>query len=97
MASYVCLKLGMPVETVFVLNIVFKALVLVVLLIHSKLKFAFPVARFCKECLSFSLAVFLLSALFMAFIGVAVILIGMTREERDYVVRILKERLSRAQ
>ena len=35
MASYVCLKLGMPVETVFVLNIVFKALVLVVLLIHS--------------------------------------------------------------
>lgn len=41
MASYVCLKLGMPVETVFVLNIVFKALVLVVLLIHSKLKFAF--------------------------------------------------------
>jgi len=33
----------------------------------------------------------------MAFIGVAVILIGMTREERDYVVRILKERLSRAQ
>ena len=25
MASYVCLKLGMPVETVFVLNIVFKA------------------------------------------------------------------------
>ena len=119
MASYVCLKLGMPVETVFVLNIVFKALVLVVLLIHSKLKFAFPVARFCKECLSFSLAVFLLSALFiyilpgkeygglvcfgvrtfaiMAFIGVAVILIGMTPEERDYVVRILKERLSRAQ
>ena len=65
MASYVCLKLGMPVETVFVLNIVFKALVLVVLLIHSKLKFAFPVARFCKECLSFSLAVFLLSALFI--------------------------------
>lgn len=52
-------------ETVFVLNIVFKALVLVVLLIHSKLKFAFPVARFCKECLSFSLAVFLLSALFI--------------------------------
>ena len=65
MASYVCLKLGMPVETVFVLNIVFKALVLVVLLIHSKLKFAFPVARVCKECLSFSLAVFLLSALFI--------------------------------
>lgn len=53
MASYVCLKLGMPVETVFVLNIVFKAFVLIVLLVHSRFKFAFPVVRFAKNACCF--------------------------------------------
>ncbi len=115
MASYVCLKLGMPVETVFVLNIVFKAFVLIVLLVHSRFKFAFPVVRFCKECLLLSLAVFLLSAFFiyilpgkeyagfvfflartlaiMAIIGMVVIIIGITKQERNYIVKILKEKL----
>lgn len=60
-ASYVCLKLGMTPETVFALNILFKACVLVALLVHSKAKYAFPVHGFLKQCLLPSAAVFILS------------------------------------
>lgn len=65
--SYVCLKLGMPPETVFVLNIVFKACVLADLLVHSKAKYAFPIHAFLKQCLLPSVAVFVLSGSFTYF------------------------------
>lgn len=68
LASYVCLKSGMVVESVFVLNIIFKAFVLVAQLAHAHSKFAFPVLRFCKECLLPSLAVFLVTVLFIGFL-----------------------------
>lgn len=67
-ASYVCLKLGMVVESVFVLNIIFKVFVLVAQLIHSSSKFAFPVFRFCKECLFPSIFVFLITTFFVYFL-----------------------------
>lgn len=60
-ASYVCLKTGMVVETVFVLNILFKALVLVALLLHGRSKYAFPIVRFFKESFLPSLVVFLIA------------------------------------
>lgn len=64
-ASYVCLKIGMAVESVFVLNIIFKFFVLVALLLHSRSKYSFPIARFFRECLLPSLLVFLVCALFV--------------------------------
>ena len=63
-ASSVCLKAGMMPEVVFVLNIFFKACVLVALLMHSRSKYAFPVNEFFKRCLFPSLLVFIISALF---------------------------------
>ena len=65
LASYLCLKKGMAVETVFVLNIIFKFCVLVTLLVHSRAKYAFPVGRFFKESFLPALVVFLISALFV--------------------------------
>lgn len=65
LASYLCLKMGMAVETVFVLNIVFKMIVIVALLVHSRAKYAFPVGRFFKESFLPALVVFLISALFV--------------------------------
>lgn len=64
-ASYACLKIGMVVESVFVLNIIFKFFVLVALLWHSRLKYAFPIVRFFRECFLPSLSVFLVCALFV--------------------------------
>lgn len=64
-ASYVCLKIGMAFESVFVLNIIFKFFVLVALLLHSRSKYSFPIARFFRECFLPSLSVFLVSALFV--------------------------------
>lgn len=66
-ASYICLKLGMVVETVFVLNIIFKVIVLVAQLIHSHIKYSFPVRRFCKECLFPSLTISIIASLFIMF------------------------------
>ena len=63
-AAYFCLKSGMIVETLFVLNIIFKVIVLMVLLRHSNLKYAFPVIRFLKECCLPSLSVFSVAASF---------------------------------
>ena len=66
-ASYVCLKLGMAPETVFVLNIAFKACVLADLMVHSKAKYAFPVHAFLKQCLLPSAVVVVLSGAFTYF------------------------------
>ena len=67
-ASYVCLKLGMTPEIIFVLNIVFKACVLVDLLVHSKRKYDFPVYNFLKQCLQPSIVVFALSGILTYFL-----------------------------
>ena len=61
-ASYVFLKLGMQPEVVFVLNIVFKAFVIVALLWHSRNKYAFPIGAFLRKCVMRTVAVFLISA-----------------------------------
>lgn len=63
-ASYVCLKMGMAVEVVFVLNIFFKACVLVALLVHSRAKYNFPVLAFFRQCLVPAAAVFSVSSFF---------------------------------
>ncbi|WP_347144387.1 lipopolysaccharide biosynthesis protein [Parabacteroides distasonis] len=63
-ASYLCLRSGMPVEVVFVLNILFKMIVLVSLLWHARTKFHFPVMRFLSECVLPIGAVFPVSVLF---------------------------------
>lgn len=67
-ASYVCLELDMAPETVFMLNIFFKACVLVALLVHSKTKYAFPVRGFLKQCILPSVEVFVLSGCMVRFV-----------------------------
>lgn len=62
-ASYFCLKIGFAVESVFLLNILFKIFVLIALLLHSKNKFSFPVKRLWKESCLPALAVFVVSVL----------------------------------
>ena len=64
-ASYLCLKMGMAVESVFVFNIIVKFFELIVSLVHSRAKYAFPVGRFFKKSFLPSLVVFLISALFV--------------------------------
>lgn len=113
-ASYVCLRDGLPVETVFVLNIVFKVCVLFALLLHSRSKYGLSIVRFFKSCLIPSLVVFSVSALFVfallgkeasdfglffmrtlvitVFTSVTVYALGMTRTERFYIKKILKEK-----
>lgn len=115
LASYLCLKMGMAVESVFVLNIIFKFCVLVALLVHSRAKYAFPVGRFFKESFLPALGVFLISALFVrilpgaeisnfgtllvrslaiaAFTGGMIFAIGMTKRERIYMMKFLKEKI----
>lgn len=61
--SYICLKGGMVVETIFVLNIVFKVIVLLALLLHGRLKYAFPISRFIRECFLPSIIVLCISSL----------------------------------
>ena len=117
LASYLCLKMGMAVETVFVLNIVFKMIVIVALLVHSRAKYAFPVGRFFKESFLPASVVFLISAFFVrilpgaaisnfgtlvvrslaiaAFTGGMILLIGMTKHERKYMMNFLMEKIRR--
>lgn len=66
-ASYLCLRSGMIVEVVFMLNILFKMIVLVSLLWHARAKFHFPIMRFLRECILPIGAVFPVST-FFAFI-----------------------------
>ena len=48
--SYVVLRAGLAVEWVFVLNIVFKLCVCILLLVCSRMKYAFPVRKFITGC-----------------------------------------------
>ena len=115
-ASYVCLKLGMVVESVFVLNIIFKAFVLVALLVHSRSKYSFQVIRFCRECLFPTLGVSVITVLLICILPVTeavdfglfvvdtllivllscmiVFAVGMTKKERVYIIKILKEKVA---
>lgn len=49
--SYIVLKMGMAPESVFVLNIIFKILVNLALLIHARSKFYFPAREYMKGSL----------------------------------------------
>ena len=70
-SSYVFLKQGMPPEVVFVLNIVFKAFVIVALLWHSRLKYSFPISAFMRRCVLRTVTVFLVSAAVVWFLPVS--------------------------
>lgn len=65
-SSYVCLKMGMAVESVFILNIIFKACVLTALLLHSHSKYGLSVLHYFKACIIPSATVFLISSLFVS-------------------------------
>ena len=61
-ASYVFLKLGMQPEVVFVLNIIFKAFVIIALLWHSHAKYSLPVNEFMIKCVLRTVVIFLINA-----------------------------------
>lgn len=113
--SFICLKVGMMVEIVFVLNIMFKAIVLLTLLLHGRSKYAFPILRFVRECFLPSIIVFSISSLFVylffsdevfsllvfvlrtfvivAFTGIVIFTIGMTKGEKLYMQNFIKEKI----
>lgn len=62
-AAYACLKMGMAVEIVFILNIVFKILVLVALLRQSRIKYGLSIKDFRRKVLTPCLLVFTISGL----------------------------------
>ena len=64
-SSYVCLKMGMAVESVFILNIIFKACVLTALLLHSHSKYGLSILHYFKACIIPSATVFFISSLFV--------------------------------
>lgn len=61
LVSYICLKIGFNVEVVFGLNIIFKIFVTITLIIHSYLRYNFPVKPFIKEVIIPTIMVFSLS------------------------------------
>lgn len=67
-SSYICLKMGMIVESVFVLNIVFKACVLVALLLQSHAKYNLSLIQFLKKCILPSVIIFFLSTTFVFYL-----------------------------
>lgn len=68
--SYFCLKVGMMAESVFVLNIIFKACILGALLVQSRNKYGFPIQCFLKQCILPCLLIFVASAFFTYFVAV---------------------------
>lgn len=65
---YACLKAGMVVESTFVLNIIFKILVLIALLWQSKEKYNFSIKGFLGQVIVPCLLVFIISSIFTCFI-----------------------------
>lgn len=51
LASYFFLKIGFQPEWIFILNIIFKAFVVIALLWHSYIRYTFPVNTFLQECI----------------------------------------------
>lgn len=70
-ASYVFLKTGMQPEVVFILNIIFKAFVIIALLWHSHVKYSLPVSAFMRKCVLRTMAIFLISACMVYFLPVS--------------------------
>lgn len=70
-ASYIFLKRGMQPEIVFVLNIIFKALVVIVLLWHSYLKYFFPIGLFLRQCVLRNIAIFFICVCTIYFLPVS--------------------------
>ena len=70
-ASYVFLKMGMQPEVVFVLNIIFKAFVIIALLWHSRSKYSFPISAFMRRCILRTMAIFLISACMVYFLPIS--------------------------
>ena len=70
-ASYVFLKMGMQPEVVFVLNIIFKAFVIIALLWHSHSRYSFPIGLFLQKCLLRTVAIFIMSVAFVYFLPVS--------------------------
>lgn len=66
--SYVILKFGGEVELVFAFNVLFKIFVCVSLLIHSRIKYSFPIRKFFASCVLPTMAVFVLSGLAVYFL-----------------------------
>lgn len=114
-AAYICLKIGMNVEIVFILNIIFKIFVLIALLWQSKVKYDFPIKTFINEVLRPCILVFIISGLITYFIPwtlpetfsnfllktiiivnytvLIILFIGMTRNERHFLLGIIKKRI----
>lgn len=69
--SYIFLKLGYQPEWVFVLNIIFKFLVVIALLWSAKRKFSFPIKTFIHRCALRNLIVFILCACFILFLPIS--------------------------
>lgn len=67
LSVYLFFKLGSAPEMAFILNIVFKVMVLLLLFYQGKRQFQFPVRRFIKEAM--------LSPIVISFIGLAMILL----------------------
>ena len=70
-ASYIFLKMGMQPETVFILNIIFKVLVVIALLWHSRLKYSFPIGLFLRKCVLRNITIFFISACAIYFLPVS--------------------------
>lgn len=114
-ASYVFLKLGYQPEWVFLLNILFKFLVVIALLWSAKRQFSFPVKTFIYKCALRNFIVFLLCSCFIILLPIShvqsfvmfvsttliivlfcilcISVIGMTKNERIYIVNIIKTKL----
>ena len=70
-ASYAFLKMGMQPEVVFVLNIIFKAFVIIALLWHSHVRYSFPVSAFMLKCVLRTVIIFFISACMVYFLPVS--------------------------
>ncbi|MCD8303915.1 MAG: oligosaccharide flippase family protein [Prevotellaceae bacterium] len=64
-ASYLFLRMGYAPEWVFVMNVVFKVFIVVALVWHSHVKYAFPVRVFLRQTVSRCVAVFAISYAFV--------------------------------
>ena len=70
-ASYVFLKMGMQPEVVFVLNIIFKAFVIIALLWHSHSRYSFPIGLFLRKCLLRTMSILIICSAFIYFLPVS--------------------------
>lgn len=70
-ASYIFLEMGMRPEVVFVLNIIFKAFVIIALLWHSHAKYSLSINAFMRKCVLRTMTIFLLGVAMVCFLPVS--------------------------